>query len=35
MGWIDNDAFRTLAERLATNAYGKGLLEILKERRES
>jgi glucose-1-phosphate thymidylyltransferase len=33
MGWIGDDEFRALAERLAGNAYGKGLLEILREPR--
>ena len=32
-GWIGDDDFRALAERLAGNAYGRGLLEILKEPR--
>jgi glucose-1-phosphate thymidylyltransferase len=35
MGWIGDDAFRTLAERLSANSYGKGLLDMLKERHHS
>ncbi len=35
MGWIGDDDFRALATRLSANAYGQGLLEILKERRDS
>ena len=35
MGWISDDELRALAERLASNPYGKGLLEILKEQRDS
>jgi glucose-1-phosphate thymidylyltransferase len=35
MGWIGDDDFRALATRLAANAYGQGLLEILKERGDS
>ena len=33
MGWIGDDEFRHLALRLGGSTYGKGLLEILQERR--
>jgi len=33
MGWIGDDEFRQLALRMGGNMYGKGVLEILKERR--
>jgi glucose-1-phosphate thymidylyltransferase len=35
MGWIGDEDFRALAERLSVNPYGAGLLEILKERSDS
>jgi glucose-1-phosphate thymidylyltransferase len=32
MGWIDNEALRTLAQPLAKNGYGQYLLSLLRER---